>query len=125
MTRVGPLLRCRLGLPAPRSCRASECFFLLIAADLLLDGQDDIRSILAKPRGAEVLDELRERRLPGLLIVIVLLAELLRVHSQLAGHLDVGVRQMMAPARIYPGLQLLVGLLFLPGHSMHHQWMYS
>ena len=32
---------------------------------LLIDGQDDIRSILAKPLVIQMLDELSERHLPG------------------------------------------------------------
>ena len=85
-----PLRFCWLGLPALQSCLAPECFFLPIATDPLFDTQDDVWSVLPKPLGVEVLDELGERHLPGLLTVIVQLAELLRVHSQLAGHLDVG-----------------------------------
>jgi hypothetical protein len=49
-----------------------------------------------------VLDELRERHLPGFLLVIVELAELLRVHAELARHLHVGVREAMALARLDP-----------------------
>jgi hypothetical protein len=43
------------------------------------------------------LDELRERELPGFLPMIVELAELLGVHAELSGHLDLFVGQAMAP----------------------------
>ena len=49
-----------------------------------------------------MLDELRQGSLPVFLIVIVELAELLRVHPELAGHLDVRVRQVVALSCLDP-----------------------
>jgi hypothetical protein len=91
----------------------------LLAADLVLDGQNYIWSFLAEPLEVEVLDVLPERHLLRLLVVVVQPAELLRVHPQLASHLDLGVRQVAAPTRVYPSLHLLVRLLFLLGHSAY------
>src|SRR5271169_1277561 len=45
--------------------------------------------------------------------MIVELAELLRVHTQLASHLHLGVGEVMALARVDPLLHLLVRLSFL------------
>jgi hypothetical protein len=66
-----------------------------------------------------VLNELPQRHFPGFLTVVVLLAELFRVHPQLASHLDMGVGQVVTPPRVDPGLHLLIRFLFLFSHSIH------
>ena len=90
---------------------------LLVATDSLLDGQHDIRALLAEPRAVARLNVLRERHLLRLLVVVVHLAELGRIHAQLARHLDLGMGKTMPLASVYPGLQLLARLLL--GHAMH------
>ena len=45
--------------------------------------------------------------------MIVQLAELHRVHTQLAGHLHLGVGEVMTPSHVDPLLHLLVRLSFL------------
>ena len=92
-------------------------FLLLVATDSLLDGQHDIWAFLAEPLAVEMLNILREWHLPRLLVVVVHLAELGRIHSQLARHLDLGMGKTMPLASVYPGLQLLARLLL--GHAMH------
>jgi len=62
-------------------------------------------AVLAEALAVQVLDERRQRRLPGFLTVVVELAELVGVHTQLARHLDLYVREMMTLARVDPGLQ--------------------
>ncbi len=59
--------------------------------DLLLDGQDNVRSLLPEPLEIEVLDVQPKRHFPWLLVVVVDLAKLLRVHAELASHPDPGV----------------------------------
>lgn len=54
----------------------------------------------------QLLDELRQRQLPGLLIGVGHAAELLRIQTQLPGHLDVSIGKMEAPARFHPPLEL-------------------
>jgi hypothetical protein len=71
----------------------------------ILDSLDHIGAVAAEPLGVQVLNKLRERRLPWLLLVVVELAELGRVQPELAGHLDVCVRESVALARVDPGLQ--------------------
>src|SRR5437016_11078016 len=62
----------------------------------------------AEPLAVEFFDELRQRRFPGFLLVIVNFAQLRRLHSQLAGHLRLGVRQVMALPRLIPCSRLLI-----------------
>jgi hypothetical protein len=53
------------------------------------------------------LDELRERELPGFLPVVVELPELLGVHPELSGHLDLFVGQAMTSFCLDPRDQFL------------------
>jgi len=72
-----------------------------------LDRHDDVRSALAEALQVQALDELREGHLPGLLPVVVELAKPLRVQTELARHLHVGVREMVPRARVDPDSKLL------------------
>src|SRR3990172_8620676 len=65
-----------------------------------------------------MLDVLPQRHLPRFLPVVVELAELLRIHPQLASHPDVGMRQVVAISRLDPRLHLPVHLHFFPGHPL-------
>ncbi len=54
-----------------------------------------------------VLNELRQRHLPGLLLVICHTSQLLRIHAEFPRHLHVRVRQMIALPRLNPRPELL------------------
>ena len=77
----------------------------------MFDGQNYIWLFLAKALEVQVLDVLPERHLPRLLVVVVQPAELPGVHSQLASHLDLGVRQVVALTRIEQGLVRLIAII--------------
>ena len=104
-------------MTASQFCLSLERFSLLFSTDSILDGHHTVRTVLAEPFAVEVLDELLERHFPGLLMVVGLLAELFRVHPQLASHLDMGVGQVVTLPRVDPCLHLLIGFLFLICHS--------
>src|SRR3989442_310103 len=87
-------------LPPPR-------LLVFVHAGPFFDRHDDIRTALAEALEVQALDELREGRLPGFLLVVVELAELLRVQAELARHLHVGVGEAMPPARVDPDLKPL------------------
>src|SRR6266568_748079 len=72
----------------------------------LLRRSDDLRLLPAKPLEVEVLDELRQRRLPRLLPVVADLAQLSRVQPEFAGHLHLRVREAVPLARLNPGPDL-------------------
>ena len=74
-------------------------------ASAFLEGYDALRRVTAEPLEVERLDELRERRLPPLLSVIVELAELPRIHTQLTRDLHLRVREVMALPRCDPVLE--------------------
>jgi hypothetical protein len=60
----------------------------------------------------QLLDKLGQRQLPGFLLRVGKAAELLGIQPQLSGHLDVGIRKMVALARIDPAL-IFIGYLAL------------
>ncbi len=91
--------------PGARGARAPLLPFLLLALRLegaLLDGAHLLWPLLAESAPVAILDEDRQGRLPRLLPVIVDPAELARVHSQLARHLHLRVRQPVPPPRLDP-----------------------
>jgi hypothetical protein len=71
---------------------------------LLLDRRDNFGPLAAESLAVHVLDKLRERLLPGLLTVVVELAELPGVQAELTRHLNMGMRQPVPSARVCPGL---------------------
>jgi hypothetical protein len=73
---------------------------LLAPAHHTLDASHDIWCSLAEPLRVERGNELRQRLLPSLLVVVVQAAKFLRVHSELTGHLHMSVRQVMSPPRL-------------------------
>ena len=78
----------------------------------MLVGHADNGSSSAEPLEVDFFDELRQRQLPWLLLVIVNFAQFRGIHSQLAGHLHLDVRQVVAFSRILPRFHLL---LFIHG----------
>ena len=79
-------------------------------------GAGDQKRQSAQRGVVEFLDELGQRQLPGLLIVIGEAAELFGSQSQFPGHLDVGMGKTVALARLDP-LLVLLGYLFLLHHG--------
>src|SRR4051812_42187884 len=61
--------------------------------------------LFAEPLEVQVLDEFRQGHLPGFLVVVIDLPELGWIHAQLAGHLHLGVREVMPLPRIDPRLE--------------------
>ena len=94
-------------------CCTPSFLLLLREAPSLLDRRNIIRRGLSETFQVQVLDIVSERHLPGFLLMIVQLAELHRVHTQLARHLHLGVGEVMALSRIDPLLHLVVWLSFL------------
>jgi len=72
---------------------------------LLLHRENHKRQISHMVLLVKSLDELWEGKFPLLLVVIVYLAELLRVHPEFTRHLHLGVAQPMALASIDPHLE--------------------
>jgi hypothetical protein len=68
--------------------------------------------------GIQLFDELRQRQFPGLLLRIGQASKLLGIQPQLPGHLDVGMRKMVALPRIDPRLVLFRYLLLRHGSSI-------
>src|SRR5262249_47628090 len=93
-------------------------FLRCFASASRLDRQNCIWGSLAEPFSVELFDKLRQGQLPRFLLVIIDLAQLRRVHPQFAGHLDLGVRQVVALSRLDPCLHLLSRLLRLLGHTI-------
>src|SRR4029453_5568617 len=79
----------------------------LLGAGLLFHRHHDFRSLPSEALAVEVFDELRQRRLPWLLAVVVELAELLRVHPELACHLHVRMREVEALPCLDPILEVV------------------
>src|SRR5215468_4686678 len=79
----------------------------LLGSRAILDRHHALGPLPAEPLPVQVLDELRQRRLPRLLIMVVELAELPRVHPELARHLHLRVRQPEPLPRLDPVLQVL------------------
>jgi hypothetical protein len=78
-----------------------------LSIDNLLNAFDFTRAILSEALKVKVLNEDRQRRFPGPLLVICDLAELLWIHAEFSGHLDVGTGKMVPFANINPDLILL------------------
>jgi hypothetical protein len=93
-------------------------FGCLLAFKLLgvcFQGQDLIGGRFLKALEVDVLDKLRQRRFPRLLFFIGQLAEFVRIKAQLAGHLHLGIAQVVALPGIDPNLKLLWQFIFLHG----------
>src|ERR1700730_5716927 len=73
----------------------------------LHEAHDLVRLRLPEPLEIDGLDEARQRRLPRFLAMIVDLAELPRVHSELARHLDMRLREAVSLLRLDPGLEII------------------
>ena len=75
----------------------SAAFALLLPLflDNLLNAFDFMWPLLSKALKIKVLYEDWQRRFPELLLVICDFAELLWVHAELSGHLDVGMGNMV------------------------------
>ena len=76
----------------------SALLFLLLFCSFLsspiLQRQNAVRTGFPKVLEVNTFDKLRQRLLPRFLSVIGQFPELLGIHSQLPGHLDLGMRQM-------------------------------
>jgi hypothetical protein len=107
-TRRSPLLwrECILTRLLRRRCRLlsrSTLFFLPVGiAHYLFDGAYSFGPSFLEVLKIQLLYELGQGRLPGLLLGIGQAAELLRVQPQIPGHLEVGMREMEALARLDP-----------------------
>src|SRR6266852_1043844 len=118
------------GTRSSRSSRSAIVFFCpgsvprflprrllrVVPARPFLDRHHDRLPLPAKPPQVQVLDQLRQRRLPRLLVVVVELPELPRVHPELPSHLHVRVQQVEAPSCLGPVLEVLRELLAHVGH---------
>jgi hypothetical protein len=82
-----------------------------VCASPFLDRHHGLRLLSAEPLVVEVLEELWQRRLPGLLSVVVELTQFLPVQPDFACHLYVRVRQAVALPRRDPVLDLQKCLL--------------
>jgi hypothetical protein len=89
------------------------CFFLRFAVFFapvfstviphhLLDGMNAIRQRFLEVLEVQLFDILWQRQLPGFLLRVGQAAELLGIQTKLSGHLDVGMRKMVALPRIDP-----------------------
>ena len=74
-----------------RSNLASRRIAFRIAANLFLYRLDDVGIFFPESLEVELPDELASRHLPWFLVVVVQFAELFGIHSQFAGHLDLGM----------------------------------
>ena len=109
-----------LGDSSPLFCFPFAGLPLGITARDFLDRTNHLRSLSTEPLAVQVLEVLAKRQLPRLLIVVVQFAQLTGIHSQLTCHLHLGVRQVVAFARVAPLLQFPVRLSG-PGHSFTSQ----
>lgn len=93
---------------------AALASFLLLGGELrgaIFQRHDTVRTCLTEPLLVQPLDELRQRKLPRLLVMIGEAAQLFRIHAELAGHLHMGVGQAESPARFDPRLEILRNLV--------------
>jgi hypothetical protein len=79
---------------------------LLDFSSALLKRKNSVWLPLAESLEIEMLNEIRQRRFPFLLPVVVDLPELLRVHPEFSRHLNLGVSEMMPLSRLNPNLQI-------------------
>src|SRR3990170_3758134 len=99
-------------------CLTPGFFLLTFETQPIFDGQNGAGARPADPFEVEMLDVLPQRHLPRFLPVVVELAELLRVHPELASHLDLSMRKVVALPRLDPRLHLPVHFHFFPGHPL-------
>src|SRR5438552_928541 len=89
----------------------------VLRARTLFDRRHDVRPFPAESLGIQVLDEVRERCLPGFLVMVVELAELLRVDPEFPSHLHMRMRKAVAHSCVTPVLKVLREFLLAhPGH---------
>ena len=74
--------------------------------DHFLDTSHCIRPLFTKALEIKLANELRQRQLPWLLVMVVQLPELFWVHPKFACHLHVLMRQVEPAPRVDPRLQL-------------------
>jgi hypothetical protein len=94
----------------PRACAPSLRGgqpFLGLQTGAVLHRQYDFRPRPPETLLIQRLDESGERDLPGVLVVVVDRSQFLRVHSQLARHLHLRMRQLMTFAGVDPVLEFL------------------
>jgi hypothetical protein len=63
---------------------------------LLFDRDNSVQALFPKAFEALLFDELRQRRLPGLLLVVDQLVEILGIPSELVSYLQLGAKEMFA-----------------------------
>ena len=97
----------------------AELILFRVAANLFLYRLDDVWVFFPESLEIEVLDILAQWHLPWFLVVIVQLAQLFGIHSQFAGHLDLGMGQTVLLPSINPRLHSVVGLPTLSCHFIH------
>lgn len=107
VVRVGGPLRGTFSL-AGRLCRGD-------LGGALFDTQNPVGVCPAEPLVVQALDEIRQRRLPGLLLVVRETTEFLRVHAELTSHLHVSMREVTPLSGFDPDLEVSGDLRF--GHS--------
>src|SRR2546421_459126 len=91
-------------LCAHRPARFASGLGLRELPRLLLDRRHHFGPVAAEPLAVQVLNELGKWLLPGLLTVVVELAELPGVQAELTRHLNLCMRQPVPLAGVYPGL---------------------
>ena len=79
-------------------------FLLAMIPRHLFDGTNVFKAVFLEVLDVQLFDKLGQRQLPGFLLRVGKAAELLRIQAQLSGHLDVGMRKVVALPRIDPSL---------------------
>jgi hypothetical protein len=87
-------------------CTSGQLLAMLYL-DLFLNGHYDRWTVSSEPLAIQALDKLRQGHFPGLLLMVIDLAELLRVEAELARHLDLRVGQVEFLPCIHPNLQMI------------------
>lgn len=77
-----------------------------MVGDNLFDRPHAVRFGLAETLEIQTLNELRERRLPQFLRVIILPPELFRIEAEFSGHLNMGMRQPVTLSGLDPRFEL-------------------
>jgi hypothetical protein len=88
-----------------------------------LGERDDLRrSLTMKPFHVALGNELRERKLPGLLPMVSEPAEFLWIQTQLTGHLDMQIAQVKPPLGFRPGVEVGFRLLHVVSFPLPGAW---
>ena len=88
--------------------------FLLLQSGPILQGKNAVRTGCPKVFEVNMFDKLRQRLLPTFLPVVGQFPELLGIHSQLPGHLDLGMRQMEPFPSLDPKRKILHAKSIVP-----------